>query len=285
MNANYAWRVFLVSVSLFVLTACHSSTDNDEAQTPFEGAATEVNASLPFQGKPITAREAKDIQDEFGCRHEAPEVSDNRSGDFEIWEMRISTPEDLTLTTLKKTYLRSDEENHSQLQTKLLSISNNAQGELLASPFDYTSTCQSNPSSEETFCSEDEQETKVVQNLKQHLRSGRQLPKKSLFSTCTLGSVESKQVNYEIGTYTLRNGQIIEALREISQMTGVIVCGGHRFRHGSMTSDRIFTKDLVSIGPQRACEGTLVSFGQTYRLDDGTVISSQRSEVLEAPHR
>jgi|GEM_PF-2673722 len=284
--SNQYVRTLLLSVSLLSLAACHSAS-GDTATTPAEiSTASDVNASLPFQGSFASASEAEKIRAGFGCEKGHGHLTmdhDLRVNDSEIREMKNSSEGELTTTTVKNTYLGSDQDQKEHLTTKMLSISNDTRGEYLNTPFEYSSTCQSNSSGEST-CTTDNSERDMVAILRAHLNSNAR-QQRSRFSKCAMGSNENTQVSYELGNYTLRNGQIVSALRQISKVTGVIVCHGRRVQHGSMTSDQIFSRDVISVDQKVGCGGTEISSGQTFRLDDGTIISSQRSEILEAPRR
>jgi hypothetical protein len=291
MNMNFIMRkssVCVLSLAFLALVGCNSH--GGSATTPDDLSTMDVNTNLPFQGQPATAGQIAQMNRQ--CRgndnghrgyHRDAQL---RQNDSEIKEIRISNGSGLTTTTVKNTYL-GDDSGSSRIATKVLSILNSESGEYLSSPVEYTSICKSEDQANERSCNTDNDEVQIAKLMKSHLAEAATIRRghDTKYTNCMMGTNENTTTLYEVGSYALRDRQSVPALREVQRTVGIIMCNGRYAGHGAMTTDQVYSTQMTSVGQLVGCKGSEVYSGYTFRLDNGTVLSSTNTATVSGAVR
>lgn len=100
-------------------------------------------------------------------------------------------------------------------------------------------------------------------------------------SSCAMSASDSTTYQYQVGTYRSRSRgpRQTAAVRQITQVSGIIMCNGRPIGHGLMTQDQIFSAKLINAGQTVYCKDDEIYSATTLRLDNGTVVSSTRPQI------
>jgi hypothetical protein len=243
--------------------------------------------SMASVDQPLTPEEAKALRAGAGCvdDQDHPVIDPNlRADDSATVELKYGRINDVVTKTLVYRFLNKDDER-LHVQGKVTSMLSSRDGELLKQPQISTITCDpaaplAQACQEDTAAPTTETIIKIEVNGKKVRatevpRVAKETPQKRE-NVCQILRPRKDEEKDFSGTFTLKNGQTVTALKHTRALTGVITCGTVKFGDGTITEETIYTRDVLGIADLVACGGIPIYQQRTVIVTEGhRVIQSQ----------